>query len=506
MIKKLIPSLLLGLMALPAAADTYHYRQYAKGLVAPPVPVGQVQLSSDMLTFGTRDVGYTTNPQTVTLTNIGNAPLTVSNIRLGAGAENFTLSNTCTAPLAPNTGCDLTAAFAPKSSGPLEGEIVITSNAKEPTATVGLSGTGGASLTVSSVSPNSGKLGAGTVFAVNGNNFDGTTVVKVNGVTATCGTPTLTQIPGCVAPAQASAGTYAVTVSKDSGSTNSSQTFTYLPPGPSGTLVKILNGQVTDIALDNQGTLLYLQSQTVKSLSPTGTQLATLFTGSSGANFGIPGGCYSAYTPALKALSVDPSDGKIVLGGACSDVSRYNRASIWKVNASNSASNIGGSYGADSNSNEVIGVTVGGGMVYASYSSTVGTNTLQGKVSLSSNGFSTLPSRSWAASMAYRSEDGLPYMVATNGILAKFVSGGSWTQVGTAALGNAAGAKTAAGRDGFIYYAASTPATLYKINPTTGAVDTSWNLTGITGALSGLQVTSTGMPFIATTQGIWRMD
>ena len=53
-------------------------------------------LSSSLLTFGSQSVGMTTVPQTVTLTNNGNAALSINSIEVtGTNPGDFPETNTC---------------------------------------------------------------------------------------------------------------------------------------------------------------------------------------------------------------------------------------------------------------------------------------------------------------------------------------------------------------------------------------------------------------------------
>jgi len=87
------------------------------------------------LTFADQLVGSTSATQIVTLTNASTAKLTVGTI---STTPDFTHpSKTCTATLAAGGSCTISVAFAPKSTGPLNGTLTVGAN-----GTVGLSGTG----------------------------------------------------------------------------------------------------------------------------------------------------------------------------------------------------------------------------------------------------------------------------------------------------------------------------------------------------------------------------
>jgi hypothetical protein len=104
--------------------------------IAPP----GISLSPASLTFAATGVGLTTQPQTLTLTNNGGLPLTISSIAASTG---FTIaSNACTTTLAANAACAITMVFAPTTAGRLSGALTLTDNAPSATQAALLSGMG----------------------------------------------------------------------------------------------------------------------------------------------------------------------------------------------------------------------------------------------------------------------------------------------------------------------------------------------------------------------------
>jgi hypothetical protein len=96
--------------------------------------------SSTSLSFGSVNDG-TTNSLNVTLTNSGNANVTISGVNAtGAG---FTASGVIAGTtLAPNQTATLSVAFDPATPGAATGALTVTSNATNSPATISLSGTG----------------------------------------------------------------------------------------------------------------------------------------------------------------------------------------------------------------------------------------------------------------------------------------------------------------------------------------------------------------------------
>ena len=99
------------------------------------------------LAFGDQAVGTSSAGQTVTISNQGNATLTISSIgMIGGNAGDFTTeSNTC-APfpknLSPAASCTVTVRFAPTGAGARASALRVTSNAPTGTDDLPLSGTG----------------------------------------------------------------------------------------------------------------------------------------------------------------------------------------------------------------------------------------------------------------------------------------------------------------------------------------------------------------------------
>jgi len=98
-----------------------------------------VTLSATSLTFAAQLVGTTSSPQPVTLTNTGNAPLTVSSIT-ATGA--FSQTNNCGSTVAAGASCSLSVVFSPTTTGTVTGSVSISDNAPGSPQTIALSGTG----------------------------------------------------------------------------------------------------------------------------------------------------------------------------------------------------------------------------------------------------------------------------------------------------------------------------------------------------------------------------
>jgi len=98
-------------------------------------------LSGSSLAFGGQIVNTTSAEQSVTLTNGGDASLTISSI---ATSANFGQTNNCAGSVPASGSCTINVTFSPTTAGPLTGALTITDNSNGvagTTQSVALSGT-----------------------------------------------------------------------------------------------------------------------------------------------------------------------------------------------------------------------------------------------------------------------------------------------------------------------------------------------------------------------------
>jgi YVTN family beta-propeller protein len=102
-----------------------------------------VALSPTSLTFASQTVGTTSATQTVTVSNTGNAALSVTSIAVaGTNSGDFSQSNTCGTSVAAGANCTITVAFKPTATGARTASITIANNASNSPQSVSLTGTG----------------------------------------------------------------------------------------------------------------------------------------------------------------------------------------------------------------------------------------------------------------------------------------------------------------------------------------------------------------------------
>ena len=93
-------------------------------------PAAGFSLSSTTINFANQSVGSTSSPLSATLTNDGNATLTLTSVQLiGSNAADFTLTNNCGSSLAPSAQCTVAVTFAPSATGTRTASVVFTDNA-----------------------------------------------------------------------------------------------------------------------------------------------------------------------------------------------------------------------------------------------------------------------------------------------------------------------------------------------------------------------------------------
>jgi hypothetical protein len=153
--------------------------------VSPAAPA--IALSPLTLTFSSQPVGSLSALQTVTVTNTGNVPVTVSSIVTNG---DFTQSNSCVGqPLGVNASCAVQVGFLPSATGARTGLLTVYANVPGGQATVALSGTGlaPAAVVLNPVALNFGSIAIGSTSAA-----QNVTVSNTGGVPTALTTITVT--------------------------------------------------------------------------------------------------------------------------------------------------------------------------------------------------------------------------------------------------------------------------------------------------------------------------
>jgi len=155
----------VGIQSAPNLGKQFSYYQAALAsktsqLWYPSSPTATLSTSS--IAFGYHQIGSSTLPQALTLTNGGIAPLNISSI--ATNNPDFTETNTCGATLASNQSCSIHVFFKPSQPTTETATLTITDNATNSPQTVSLTGTGTVtSIVVYPILVNFGGVTVGTV-------------------------------------------------------------------------------------------------------------------------------------------------------------------------------------------------------------------------------------------------------------------------------------------------------------------------------------------------------
>ena len=108
---------------------------------SPPASSG-ASLQPTSLSFGQQGTGSSSAAQSVTLTNSGNAVLSISNIGLsGANSGDFAQTNSCGSSVVAGANCAILVTFKPTAAGLRSASLTVTDNASGSPQTVALTGT-----------------------------------------------------------------------------------------------------------------------------------------------------------------------------------------------------------------------------------------------------------------------------------------------------------------------------------------------------------------------------
>ena len=210
------------------------------------------------LSFAATTIGQAASPLATTLSNTGNATLTVGTLSLtGAAAGDYTISGgTCTngTTLAASASCTVQIGFNPTAAGTRGASLVIAHNATGGSSTVSLSGTGNAvpqaTVALSANAIDFGALVSGSAsparsITVNNTGQAALTFSSIAVGGANAGVFTLGGTCGTATPVPAG-GSCTVTVSANaSGSGTFSGTLTLASNASNGTVSVGLTGSVS---------------------------------------------------------------------------------------------------------------------------------------------------------------------------------------------------------------------------------------------------------------------
>jgi hypothetical protein len=181
------------------------------GLSGTTTPTPLVSVTPSNITFPAQYVGTSGLPQSVSVTNNGDAPLNITSVTATPG--DFAMLNACGSSLAAGASCAIGVFFDPSASGARPGTLTINDNASGSPQTVALSGTG-QDFSLAPVSPASTTVSAGqmasyTVAVSPAGGFNQTVALTCTGGPALS---TCTVAPSSVALSGTAAANVAVSV------------------------------------------------------------------------------------------------------------------------------------------------------------------------------------------------------------------------------------------------------------------------------------------------------
>ena len=110
--------------------------------VALPPPAPAVTVTPNPVGFPTTMQGTNSSPLTVIVTNSGNATLNISSVLLaGNNVTDFSMTNGCSGPYAPNATCMITLTFTPLAAGQRSAILSISDDAQNSPQSIQVSGT-----------------------------------------------------------------------------------------------------------------------------------------------------------------------------------------------------------------------------------------------------------------------------------------------------------------------------------------------------------------------------
>jgi hypothetical protein len=135
------------------------------------------------LSFASENVGSTSAPQSVTLTNNGNVALTITGI---STSGDFAETNNCGTSVSPGGSCQISVTFTPTATGNRTGVVSVADNAPGTPQTIALSGEGSSlGLQIPSGGTASATVAAGGTasytLAIGGQGISGSAAVACTG-------------------------------------------------------------------------------------------------------------------------------------------------------------------------------------------------------------------------------------------------------------------------------------------------------------------------------------
>ena len=271
------------------------------------------------MTFAVQLIGTTSAAQTATLSNTGNAALSITSI---VAPTNFAQTNNCGSSLAAGASCIINVTFVPTKTGVLSGSVSVNDNsAGSASQKVSVSGTGTAMnvtptslnfgsvnlgstsaaqvVSVTNVSSSSVSITSVTVSGTNSSDF-----AKTNNCPGTLGAGATCTVSVTFTPGGAGARSATLNINDTGGA--SPQTVALSGTGNSSGTGPQITLSPTSLSFGNQNYKTTSQSQTVTIYS-TGTTALTITSVTASSSFGVTSNnCPASLSPGANcSVTVD---------------------------------------------------------------------------------------------------------------------------------------------------------------------------------------------------------
>jgi Cep192 domain 4 len=266
-----------------------------------------VSLSSTSVAFGNQTVATKSSAKSVTVTNSGNASLSITGITIGGtNSGDFAQTNNCGSSLAAGANCAINVTFTAGATGARSGSLSIADNASGSPQVVALTGTGVSVTTTVTVAPVSlafGSQAVGTTSAAQSVTLSntGSAALSISGITVSanfaqtnnCGSSLAAggncKINVTFSPSMSTNYAGSLTITDNAGNSPQSVTLTGAG-GPVSPAVTVTPGSLT-FGSQALGTTSAGQSVT---LANTGTAALSISGITASANFAQANNCGSS--------------------------------------------------------------------------------------------------------------------------------------------------------------------------------------------------------------------
>lgn len=272
-----------------------------------------IALSASAINFGALVGGTTSPPQTITVSNTGQATLNFSAISVsGANPGLFTLGGTCdpASPVPAGSSCTVTVSANASASGAFSGTLALASNASNGVVSVALSGTVSAPAPALAANPSALAFGAQTIGSAGAS--QAVTLANTGNVAITLNSITISGAPSITIAGKTCGATLAVGAS-------CSVTVAFAPTvegAAAATLAVTSNAAALQVGIGGSGTAAPVAKPTLSEAGPIAFADTRVGQTSAVHSVSLANGGTAALKIATLVLN-GPHPGDFVLSGSC---------------------------------------------------------------------------------------------------------------------------------------------------------------------------------------------